>query len=119
MSNHTLWTIKNNQRVRIHLGTAEILARINIQTKKIEPGKTSNAILRLEKKCGVTLDELFVVRSYSPMETIASGIVLDVNERIKRDTIGKIPVDKVARLKYMIASRSKNPLTVKLSLIHI
>ena len=113
MSKHTLWTMQNNQRVRIHLGTAEILARINLQIKKIEPGKTSNAILRLEKKCGVTLDELFVVRSYSPMETIASGIVLDANERIKKDALGEIPVDKVARLKYMISRRSKKPLTVK------
>ena len=113
MSRHTLWTIQNNQRVRIHLGTAEILARINLHIKKIEPGKTCNAILRLEKKCGVTLDELFVVRSYSPMETIASGVVLDTNERIKKDNLGEIPVDKVARFKYMISRRLKKPLTVK------
>lgn len=113
MSKHTLWTIKNNQRLRVHLGTAEILARINFQMKKIETGKTSNAILRLEKKCGVTLDELFVVRSYSPMETIASGVVLDTNKKIKIENLGEIPIDKAARLRYMISFRSNKPFTVK------
>ena len=70
--------IKNNQRVRIHLGTKEVMARISIIDKygnnDIEKMITQ---IRLENKLVVGIGDRFIIRSYSPIETIAGGIIFD------------------------------------------
>ena len=44
---------------------------------EIAPGETGFAQLRLESPVVALHDERFIVRSYSPAETIAGGLVLD------------------------------------------
>ncbi|MEP7326536.1 MAG: selenocysteine-specific translation elongation factor [Gemmatimonadota bacterium] len=63
-------------RVRIHLGTAEILARVNPR-ERIEPGHAGLARLALESPVIARSGDRFVVRSYSPVVTIGGGTVLD------------------------------------------
>ena len=68
MSPYTSWFLKNNQRVRINIGTAEILARVRIFGKKIMKNQNSNVIILFERPVGVTINDQFVVRSYSPLD---------------------------------------------------
>jgi selenocysteine-specific elongation factor len=63
-------------RVRVHLGTAEALARA-VQTQAIAPGARGPARLLLERPLVARGGDRFVLRSFSPVTTIGGGVVLD------------------------------------------
>ncbi|HEV2883384.1 MAG TPA: selenocysteine-specific translation elongation factor [Pyrinomonadaceae bacterium] len=71
--------LRTRARLRVHLGSAEVLARVRVlnDRREIAPGETDFAQLRLEAPVVAVHDERFIVRSYSPAATIAGGIVLD------------------------------------------
>jgi selenocysteine-specific elongation factor len=70
--------LRHRQRVRFHLGTAEILARVaTLETPSIEPGGTGWIQLRLEAPCIARASDRFVLRSYSPVHTIAGGVIAE------------------------------------------
>ena len=71
--------IRTRSRLRVHLGSAEVLARVRVLTTRgdIPPGETGFAQLRFESPVVALHDERFIVRSYSPAQTIAGGLVLD------------------------------------------
>ena len=68
--------LASRTRVRVHLGTAEILARV-VQTRAIGPGETGQARLVLEAPLVARGGDRFVLRSFSPVTTIGGGVVLD------------------------------------------
>jgi selenocysteine-specific elongation factor len=63
-------------RIRVLLGTAEVMARI-VPRSPIDPGTSGDARLALEEPLVVRGSDRFVIRSYSPVTTIGGGIVLD------------------------------------------
>ncbi|MFN2317293.1 MAG: SelB C-terminal domain-containing protein, partial [Gemmatimonadales bacterium] len=63
-------------RVRVHLGTAEVLARVHPRGV-IAVGGTGLARLALESPVVARAGDRLVLRSYSPVTTIGGGIVLD------------------------------------------
>lgn len=71
--------LKTRQRVRVHIGTIEALARVQIlnENNEISPGEKDFAQLRLEIPVVVVPNERFIIRSYSPQITVAGGRVLD------------------------------------------
>src|SRR6266508_3488601 len=71
--------IRTRARLRVHLGAAEVLARVKVLNVRgeIPPGETAFAQLRFESPVVALHDERFIIRSYSPAETIAGGLVLD------------------------------------------
>ncbi len=71
--------LRSRHRVRVHLGTAEVLARVSIlnEIQSIEPGSRGLAQFRLESPVAAAHGDRFIVRSYSPQRTIAGGVVLD------------------------------------------
>ena len=72
--------LEDLSRVRYHQGTSELLARVKLLgAEEIEPGGRAFAQLRLETS-GLSLPgDRFVVRRYSPMQTIGGGVVLDAH----------------------------------------
>lgn len=69
--------LKHRKRVRVHLGTAEIIGRISlIDRDELEPGEEAGVQLLLERPVAVWPDDYFVIRSYSPVATIGGGRVL-------------------------------------------
>jgi selenocysteine-specific elongation factor len=71
--------IRTRSRVRVHIGSAEVLARVRVLNIRgeIPSGETAFAQLRFESPVVALHDDRFIVRSYSPAETIAGGLVLD------------------------------------------
>ena len=71
--------IRTRSRLRVHLGSDEALARVKVLNVRgeIPPGEAGLAQLRFEKPVMAIHEDRFIVRSYSPAETIAGGIVLD------------------------------------------
>ena len=71
--------IRTRSRLRVHLGSAEVLARVRVLNNRgeVSPGDGGFAQLRFESPVVALHDERFIIRSYSPAETIAGGLVLD------------------------------------------
>ena len=71
--------IRTRARVRVHLGAAEVLARVRVLNVggEVPPGETGFAQLRFESPVVALHDERFIIRSYSPARTVAGGLVLD------------------------------------------
>ena len=71
-------------RVRLHLGTAEIMARV-LPHRSIEPGGRGVARLKLDRATLARAEDRFVLRSYSPVATIGGGRVLDPQPPARRN----------------------------------
>ncbi|HEY3374982.1 MAG TPA: selenocysteine-specific translation elongation factor [Candidatus Aquicultor sp.] len=70
--------LKNRARVRLHHGTSEVLARIVLTDREVlAPGETAFIQVRLESPLIPKYNDNFVVRSYSPIQTIGGGKILD------------------------------------------
>ncbi len=69
--------LRHGARVRFHHGTVELLARVSLVERELQPGQSSNARVRLEGPAVLTRGDRFIVRAYSPAITIGGGRVLD------------------------------------------
>jgi selenocysteine-specific elongation factor len=81
----------NRTRVRFHLGTSEILARVVIlEGDELQPGGRSYVHLRLETPSAALPGDRFVIRRYSPAITIGGGSILDPNPPRSRRTRARL-----------------------------
>jgi len=64
-------------RVRLHLGTEEVLARVTPAEDAVEPGTPAAVRLRLERPLVARWGDRGVLRSYSPIRTIGGCVVGD------------------------------------------
>jgi selenocysteine-specific elongation factor len=79
LSSHDV-PLLNRTRVRLHLGTAEIICRIILLEKnELLPGESTFVQFRLEAPTVAEVGERYVVRSFSPMRTIGGGIIVEVH----------------------------------------
>ncbi len=77
--------LKNHERLHLYTGTSEILCRaVLLDKEEIGPGESGLVQFRLEEEIAVKRGDRFVVRFYSPMETIGGGIILEPNPVRKR-----------------------------------
>ncbi len=69
--------MRSRQRVRIHIGTAEILARVFVMNAagEIPAGEVGHVQFRLESPVACAMADRFIIRSYSPQRTIGGGKV--------------------------------------------
>jgi selenocysteine-specific elongation factor len=85
-------TLRHGARLRFHQGTSEAMGRVAVsslvrgpdgaagedaQAAEIPAGRSAYARLRLESPVVVTRGDHFIVRAYSPPDTIGGGIVVD------------------------------------------
>ena len=69
--------LKHWQRVRLCIGTSDILARVSLlRTRTVAPGEEEPAQLVLEEPVVCTADQRFIIRFYSPLITIGGGRVV-------------------------------------------
>lgn len=72
--------LMNGSRLHLYYGSAEALCKaILLDQEKLKKGGWGYAQLRLEEPIAVKRGDRFVLRFYSPVETIAGGVVLDAN----------------------------------------
>ncbi len=70
------------QRVRFHVGTAEVMARaIPVEGKPLLKGETGYVHFQLEHPVVAMPGDRFVIRRYSPVTTIGGGVILDTDTR--------------------------------------
>ncbi len=69
--------LKHRARIRVHLGTSEILGRVSLLDRdELQPGDEAAVQLLLEHTASVWPGDRYVIRSYSPVATIGGGMVL-------------------------------------------
>jgi selenocysteine-specific elongation factor len=67
-------------RVRLHIGTAEVMARFRpLGPEALARGATGAGQLRLERPVAAQPGDHFVLRRYSPLATLAGGRVVDLD----------------------------------------
>ena len=68
------------KRIRFHTGTTELIGHVILLGQDaLEPGATSFARIRLEKPAFALPGDRFIIRQYSPMQTLGGGEILDVH----------------------------------------
>ncbi len=79
-------SLKSRQRVRVHIGTVEALARIEVlnESREIKQGEKNFVQIRLEMPIIAIPSERFILRQYSPQITIAGGKVIDAQAQKRR-----------------------------------
>lgn len=82
---HTERTVKNGSRVHVYHGTKELLGKvILLDREELKAGETCYAQLRLEEETVMEKGDRFVIRFYSPAETIGGGCILDACPRKRK-----------------------------------
>ena len=117
-------SLKSRQRVRVHIGTIEALARVQVlnEANEIEQGAKDFVQMRLETPIVAVPNERFIIRSYSPQLTIAGGKILDAlaqkhrrreieNVRKYLQNLVKAEDDKARQIKLFLETAAENGLT--------
>lgn len=87
--------LTNHARLHLFTGTSEVLCRaVLLDKEEIGPGESGYVQLRLEEEIALRRGDKFIVRFYSPMETIGGGVVLEPNptkkKRFQEETIEEL-----------------------------
>lgn len=78
--NHPNCKIDNWDRLKLYHGTREILCRaVPLEKESMSEGEEGFVQLRLEEEIVCKKLDPFVIRTYSPMDTIGGGIIIDVS----------------------------------------
>ncbi|MDO4952850.1 MAG: selenocysteine-specific translation elongation factor [Synergistaceae bacterium] len=107
--------VKNGARLHFYYGSEETLCKaVLFETQQLEPGKSCYAQLRFENAVVLKQGDPFVVRYYSPLETIGGGVVLNPNapkhKSTDNETAAALKVrengDDIGRLEQLIKDGS-------------
>jgi len=109
--------VENKSRLHLYTGTSEILCRIVLLDKnELSPGETAYAQLILEEEIAVRRGDKFIVRFYSPMETIGGGEIIEPvplrKKRFNEDFIEELKIKEKGSnkdvIEKIIEENSKN-----------
>ena len=102
--------IRNDSQVHLFHGAAELLAKVVLFGRdELKPGESCYAQLRLTEPIATKNGDRFVIRFFSPLETIGGGVILDDQpRRHKRSDPG---IQRVLELK---ESGSRDDVTIQI-----
>ena len=102
--------IKNDSQVHLFHGAAELLAKVVLFGRdELKPGENCYAQLRLTESIASKNGDHFVIRFFSPLETIGGGVILD--DQPRRHKRGDPKIKEVLKIK---ESGSRDDLTVQI-----
>lgn len=70
-------TLKDRFEANLHIGTAEVPARVILKGRTLKPGEHGYAELRVKEPVVAAYGQHFILRRISPATTLAGGIVVD------------------------------------------
>lgn len=72
--------LKNNDRVHLNVGAAQIMGKVMLLDKDfLEGGDSAYSQIRLDEEIALKKGDPFIIRFYSPVETFGGGVILDAN----------------------------------------
>jgi len=102
--------LKNKSLVHFHSGTAEVIARIILYDRdELKPGEGCFCQLRLQEPVIAMSGDRYIIRRFSPVETIGGGEILDAypSKRKKSEGTGDLEVFEKGTLDEKIAMKIK------------
>jgi selenocysteine-specific elongation factor len=73
-------TVEQDEEVKVHVGTAEVMARVSVLEKDaINAGESAWVHLRLAEPVAAAVGDRLVVRRPSPSETVGGGVITDIS----------------------------------------
>ncbi|MBN1969971.1 MAG: selenocysteine-specific translation elongation factor [Candidatus Delongbacteria bacterium] len=119
--------LKNRERVRVHIGTNEVFGRVAIlEDELISPGDSKIVQFRLEENISLSIGDRYVIRTYSPQNTIGGGTVLTTSKKKIKTTDEKVinilkEMDQSGIVKFIekIIERNENEIIDKYKLSEI
>ena len=110
-------TLRNWNRVRFHLGTDETLGRVVLLDRdELLPGEEAFVQIVMEKPVVAYKGDPFVIRYYSPVDTIGGGTIIDPNaphqKRYKEDVLNDLAVKEEGSLYDVVLHELENSLQV-------
>jgi selenocysteine-specific elongation factor len=97
--------LAHGARVRVHLASAEVLARVRLLgVEGLEGGGSALAQLRLETPAVAGRGDRLILRSYSPLDTIGGALVVDPRPP-RRRAADRAAVERLARARAALAPR--------------
>ncbi|WP_437130187.1 selenocysteine-specific translation elongation factor [Peptostreptococcus russellii] len=103
--------IENWDRLKLYHGTREILCRaVPLEKEVMKAGDEGFVQLRLEEKIVCKKQDPFVIRTYSPMDTIGGGVIIDVSK--EKHSINKHIGEVIEELKIKESGDEKSILEV-------
>lgn len=105
-------SLKNRARVHLHLGPRDVLARVVLlEADELHPGESQLVQFRLEGRGVAARGDRFVIRRYSPVQTLGGGVVLDAqpvkHRRFREDTLERLRGSEVEDPTRVLALRLK------------
>ncbi|MGL5615347.1 MAG: selenocysteine-specific translation elongation factor [Sarcina sp.] len=96
--------LENRERVRFYCNGNEIMARVILLDREVlKAGESSNIQLRLESYISLRAFDKGIIRTYSPMDTIAGVDILEPSakkaKRFKEDYIKELKLKETGTLK--------------------
>ena len=90
--------LKNRTRIRLHLGTQELIGRIVLlEGESLSPDETAMVQFRSESILSGKYGDRFIIRSFSPMYTIGGGTLIDPSPSKSRRLQQELP-ERLRRL---------------------
>lgn len=115
-------SIKNRNRLHLCIGTTQILCRaVLLGADELLPGQEGYAQLLLEEPIAVRKKDRFILRFYSPLETIAGGEILD-QLAVRKRRMSEATLEEMRQkekggaediLEFMVKEAEKTMITVK------
>ena len=107
--------IRDRAKLHFHTGTMEVTAELRVlaDKRKIDPGTTAWVRLVLDTETLLLPDDRFILRSFSPMLTIAGGTVMELHfgaARLRRKgAVERLEkwktMDLPARIQFLVEQR--------------
>lgn len=86
--------IRHRERIRFHGGTAELLGRLMLlDADQLSPDEKAFGQIILENPTLAVRGDRFILRRYSPMQTLGGGVVLDPLAPPRRRSTGSAHTD--------------------------
>jgi selenocysteine-specific elongation factor len=96
----SMYLLKSQMRIRIHIHTSEVLGRLILMEKKeIPAGENGLVQVRLENPVYLSYRDRFIIRQFSPQITIGGGLVLETNPAKFRKRYEKVIVQNLLKLR--------------------
>lgn len=128
MFDDTTRTLLDGSRVHFYCGSSESLAKVVLMDREfLDKGSHGYAQLRLETPVAVKKGDRFIIRFYSPVESIGGGVILDAcpakHKRNDKSVIADMKIRETGSLKDILAVEAKeagqNLITLKKAAVRL
>lgn len=94
--------LRPRTRVRFHLGTSDVGARVVAAGSPVAPGATRSVRVVLDEPIAARAGDRFVLRSASPLATIGGGVVTDPHATRRAKPFPRAGLEVAERLAYVV-----------------